>query len=404
MSTKNDQRGFVFSLDASLSVLVILVVLAGAVRMAGPELVYEQHGYLRLERYANDALRAMELTGVMDNIVALVKHGDNAAAEVLARAELRKILPAEVQFRFVVGHEADPRLVVYPSDAEERANWEAAWRDATEVAIATRMSTLPPRRRPYRVLAWLDDDEDQAFMDEIERCTGWEVTRTSSEGRFRKEILRWDTEVVPNQRYYNAIFIPDAQEDFDASTERNLVMFSLYMGRLVVGGDTLWYNSPPDTWWFYEVLGVDYRYIGRPPLDNRHTGMHIIDDNHPITASPYYVSYRVDYAGENYRLYVYRPPLLVSTQVLAQWDNGNTTGVDPLPWRGIIFRQQYVGGELGRVGIGVLFNMRLAQSAMGANVGKDDWVMLARRAIGGDVAAWEFEPVTLHVWRGPEVD
>ncbi len=399
MSTRSDQRGFVFSLDASLSVLVVLIVLAGVARVAGPEATYGQHGYLRLERYANDALEAAIQTGSLENILSLVRHGDYEDAKALAQSEFRRILPMEVQFKLVIG---DNRLTVYPSD---EAEWGDAFLGAEEIAAAARMSTFPPRRRPYRVLAWLDDDEDRAFMDEVERCTGWEVTRTDRESFFRKEILRWDTTVSPPERYYHAVFIPDAQRNFTGSTESNLVTFSLYIGRLVVGGDTLWYNSPPDTWWFYEVLGVDYRYIGRPPLDNRHTGMHIIEDDHPITASPYYISYRVDYAGENYYLYVYRSPLLVGgvTTVLAQWDNVPTVGgIDAPPWRGIIFRDEYVTGELGRKGIGVLFNMRFAQSAMDANVGKDDWVTLVRRAICSD-DAWEFEPITLYTWRGEAV-
>lgn len=399
MSFQADRKGFIFSLDATLGILVVMVVMAGVVRVAGPELTYGQYGYLRLERYANDALEVMQLTGTMDNIVTLIKHGYTEKAENLARMELKKILPAEVQFKLVIG---DNRLTVYPSGA---AGWAGAFSNAEEIATAARMSTLPPKERPFRVLVWVDDNLDNAFVDEVTRCTGWEVTKTGDETFFRNEILRWDIAVWPNERYYKAVFIPDAQRDFNAQTESNLVTFSLYIGRLVVGGDTMWNDaSRDDVWWFWEVLGVDYRYIGKPPLDDRHTGMHIIDDTHSITASPYYACYRVGYAGQNYSLYVYRPPLLVSTQILARWDNGNTAGVDPLPWRGIIFRKKYVEGELGRVGTGVLFNMRLAQSAMGANVGKDDWVTLARRAIYWDGAqTWEFQPVTLYVWRGPKM-
>jgi len=403
MSFQGDQRGFIFSLDATLAMLVVMIVMAGVARAAGPEQTYGQHGSLRLERYANDALEVIQLTGALDNIVTFVKHRDNAKAENLARTELRKILPAEVQFKLVVGSENNPRLAVYPSDTGKRAKWNKAWDNTTERATATRMSILSPSGRPFRVLVWIDDALDNAFVDEVTRCTGWEVTKTSDETFFRNEILRWDTAVTPNERYYKAVFIPDAQRDFSAETESSLVTFSLYIGRLVVGGDTMWNDaSREDVWWFWEVLGVDYKYIGRPPQDKRHTGMHIIDDTHPITASPYRVCYRVDYAGEDYYLYVYRPPLLVSTQILAQWDNGNTAGVDPLPWRGIIFRRKYVEGELGRVGTGVLFNMRMAQSAMGADVGKEDWVTLARRAIYWEGETWQFEPVTLYVWRGEE--
>ena len=156
----------------------------------------------------------------------------------------------------------------------------------------------------------------------------------------------------------------------------------------------------------YEVLGVDPSYIARPSRDARNTGMELIADNHPITTSPYYIGYRTAYAGSSYYMYVYRPSAAVAsvTNVLAQWDNvPEAGGIDAPPWRGIVFRDVYLEGELGRKGTGVLFNMRLAQSAIGANVGRMDWITMARRAIYWGDADWTFKPITLYVWRGGAV-
>ncbi|MBA7604355.1 hypothetical protein ES703_11475 [subsurface metagenome] len=135
MSFRRDKKGFIFSLDATLAMLVILIMMAGVARIAGPELTYGQHGYLRLERYANDALEVMQLIGTMDNIVDLVKHGENDSAKNLARADLRNILPEEVQFKFVVGN----RLTVYPSNS---ADWSTVLSNAEEIAVATRVCLL----------------------------------------------------------------------------------------------------------------------------------------------------------------------------------------------------------------------------------------------------------------------
>jgi len=135
MSFRRDKKGFIFSLDAALAMLVMLIMMAGVARVVGPELTYGQHGYLRLERYANDTLEVMQLLGTMDNIVDFVRQGENGSAKSLARAELRKILPEEVQFKFVIGD----RLTVYPSDA---AGWSTAFSNAKEIAVATRMSTF----------------------------------------------------------------------------------------------------------------------------------------------------------------------------------------------------------------------------------------------------------------------
>jgi hypothetical protein len=86
--------------------------------------------------------------------------------------------------------------------------------------------------------------------------------------------------------------------------------------------------------------------------------------------------------------------------------------MNPTPWPGIIWWGEFFrepgspGWVPGFYYQTVLFNVRLAQSAMDdttnpPNAGKDDWVLLARRAIGINVS--EFKPATLYVWRGGEV-
>ncbi|GAI17546.1 MAG: hypothetical protein E3J80_02015 [Hadesarchaea archaeon] len=144
MSFRRDRRGFIFSLDATLAMLVVLIVMTGVARVAGPELTYGQHGYLRLERYANDALEVMELTGAMDIIENLLAQGEISEAGNLAENVLRKILPGEVQFRLRIGVENNPRLDnVYPS-AGKHAEWRAAFENAAEIAVAARVSIFPP--------------------------------------------------------------------------------------------------------------------------------------------------------------------------------------------------------------------------------------------------------------------
>lgn len=144
MSFRRDRRGFIFSLDATLAMLVVLIVMAGVARITEPELVYGQHGYLRLERYANDALEVMELSGTMDSIKNLLAQGEKSKAENLAENELRKILPGEVQFRLRIGAEDNPRLDNVYSSAGKHAEWRAAFENAEEIAVAARVSIFPP--------------------------------------------------------------------------------------------------------------------------------------------------------------------------------------------------------------------------------------------------------------------
>ncbi len=135
MSFRRDRRGFIFSLDATLAMLIMIIVMAGVARVSGPEMVYGQHGYLRLERYANDALTVMDTLDILENIVRDVEYGDTASAENTARAWLRKILPEDVQFKLVFG---DDLLTAYPTDAP---GWSSAFSAAGEVATAVRMAT-----------------------------------------------------------------------------------------------------------------------------------------------------------------------------------------------------------------------------------------------------------------------
>ena len=400
MSFRRDEKGFIFSLDAALAMLVILIMMAGVARIAGPELTYGQHGYLRLERYANDTLEVMQLVGTMDNIVNLVKNGENNSAENLARAELREILPEEVQFKFVVGN----RLTVYPSDA---TNWGTAFSNAEEIAVATRMSTIPEN---HKILAWLDDEVDEDLMRELINYTGWENKSTSNKTEFWNEVSPgW------GQKDYDVIFIPDADTDLDSNNPGeiwDLILWAWYGsrltgGRIVVGGDTFYNNWGQNSahyfdTYFWELLGVVFTWTGssgvRPtsisgnPLDN----MHIIDGNNFVTA-PYEYCDNIEY-NEDYTQYIYTP--INNQWVVAQWEDVPGGVTPPVP--GIIVRPAgtTVAGSYEILDPGVLFNMNFAESAMDPDnpIGTEDWINLARRAIGYDQL---FERITLYVWRGP---
>ncbi len=402
MSFRRDSRGFIFSLDATLAMLVVLIVMAGVARVGGPGPIYEQHGYLRLERYANDALEVMQLTGTLDDIVDLVMAGDNSGAENLARAELRKILPDEVQFKLVVG---DNRLAVYPSDAGERANWDNAFASAKEIAVATRISLL---KESIKVLAWLDDPLDENFMTELRKGTNWLVKTTSKYKEFKNEIDRRNPD---GSVYYDVVFMPDGNtKKFSAGSLWKITDYSLDGGKLVFGGKTLWTNREVEgvnillAAFGVEDWGTPPELVGEPEFNY----MHISDDTDFITA-PYYICSRIEYSGETYEQYVYQPftgPISGGkVHVIAQWDNvPSGWTIDPTPWPGIISREAgFTWAGYTFPGQAVLFNMRFAQSAMDPDdpKGTEDWITLARRAI--DSYEPTFGPITLYVWRGQGV-
>ncbi len=149
---RSDSRGFVFSLDASLAMLVVMLVMAGVATVNGAKFTYEQQGFLKMERIANDALEVLYSTGQMDNenyfvntidnIVALLNENtaeNRSQAENYAENELKKILPNYLNFRMRIGSENDPRLDnVYPTLGNDN-NWRAAFDNALEMASANRI-------------------------------------------------------------------------------------------------------------------------------------------------------------------------------------------------------------------------------------------------------------------------
>jgi len=418
------EKGFVFSLDACLSLLLVMIVVAGVARVGEAALIYEQQGYLRLQNYANDALETMSLTGSMDNIADLVIRGQIDQAKALARQELEKVLPEEVQFKLVIGPENNPDLVVYPSDG---ANWDNAFNNAGERAVAARV--LPRRPITKHVLAWIDDPLDEAFMDEVQEGTNWEVTRVSTDSAFRSQILRSNPQ---GGLYYDVIFVPDDNTvRWSQTTKNRLLTYNANKGRLAFGGMTLYKNCYPiqtyTDWLLMEYMGVGEVYpqgwgsvqpgggpvlVGRPEFNE----MVITDILEEITLPPpFFVGYKVKYSGQKYAQYLYIPrtthPILVP-KVVAEWDNVPSGWlINPTPWPGIIwwgefFRKPGEPGAPGWFYQTILFNTRLAQSAMDSttdppNAGKEDWILLARRAIGIRVS--EFKPATLYVWRGVAV-
>jgi hypothetical protein len=412
LTLRRDNRGFVFSLDASLALFVVLMVVVGVARVGGSGLAYEQQGYLRLERHANDALETMILTGSLDNLVDLMAKGDNTAARALARAELGKALPSEVQFKLVVGDNFE----VYPSD---NVGWSTTFASAPELAVAARVTPRFTRATTARILAWLggpDDKKDQLdddFMGAVENFAGrtsadWHVTRVYREVDFRSELLKG--------QYYDVVFMPDVEVNFNDTTTWRLILYSFGGGKVVVGGKTLRYNySGAWDWLLWWLLGVEW--TGRPPPElvgaPEYDKMEIIDDTRYVTL-PYDNGDRIRYSGVSYEQYVYTRISgiwdLRKIHVLAEWDNKPAgVPVTPFPWPGIIIRDaRWTRGGWTFLGPSVLFNMRLAQNAMDPSLDptlKDtnNWVQLAARAIGY-LGTSELKPVVLYVWRGEGVD
>lgn len=406
MSLRNDRRGFIFSLDATLAILVTLVVLAGVIQIGTSSSTYEQHGYLRLERYAEDAIEVMYQTGVLDNVIESIVTGDLSRAGKIARDNLRAILPPEIQFKFLIGNEENPYLDnVYPSTDNQA--WAAVFENVEERAVAIRVTGK--RLVPLKVLVWVDTrlHSDQVEMienfAEIIRLSSWDLRTENDETRFRNYLLggmNWVPDVV---------FIPDSRRISESTKDALIWHYNVSYGGVVAGGGFLNYNGDYN----FPFFGIWVRLFPPPPLLNSelgHENMHVTNHVHPVTAvSPDYV----EYAGDEYPVYEYiflhpntcqkATPLVEN---LGYWP-GTSLPWPWLPcgdqeWVALTARWESVIGE-NEYRRTVLFNAHLAQSAM-EGVGTDDWIDLAQRAIEwASGATLKFNPIKLYVWRGEEV-
>lgn len=377
MNFEDNQKGFIFSLDATLAILVAMIGLAGVAQVGGSTITYRQHGYLKLERKANDALTVLSLDKTMENAVRMVEQQKYENAEELLRSKLKKILPSEIQFKLSI----ENTITVYP---DETKNWSKIFENAEEVAVSTSLMPMSPSDN-FRVLAFLDgdgdEDREEEFLNDIKEPY-WTVVKTTDKSAFGDEILRKENGVY----FYHTIFIPDAGTDFSDETIENLLNFS-ENGRILAGGETLQNNEDDN---FLDKFGIGSMGTSRDISKSDEIENMFIQrpDHHVIGGSPFYLNHRVDYEGDH--VYDYEKD---EGTILSKWGTGPES--QDLHENGIIFRDE--NGE--NPGTCVFFNMNFVQSSITENVGSSDWKLLAKRAIYWKGPLFEFRPLKLYLWR-----
>ncbi|KXA88972.1 hypothetical protein AKJ62_04080 [candidate division MSBL1 archaeon SCGC-AAA259D14] len=144
MFLKNDERGFIFTLDGTLAVLISILGLAAVTAVGSSTTIYEQQGYRGLGEYADQALQVLEVNGAMDEIENLISSTSTYAdsAELLAENQLREILPTGIRFRMKIGGESNILLDnVYPTYDNHDA-WRERYENAEDIVRAVRISII----------------------------------------------------------------------------------------------------------------------------------------------------------------------------------------------------------------------------------------------------------------------
>ena len=388
------EGGFVLSLDAVFALLLTTMLVAGVAKVGLPSLSYEEHGYERLSRLSSDALLCLEQGGLLTEAVEMLTLRVPAVenAKLILREGLRSLLPSYLQFRLDIrlpptlqaklGME---RLKVYPDDSPL---WENFFENQlAETASCTRTTVDFMMLENLRILAWVDENDENVFLDNIHSLRPlWTIVRTSNETFFRNQVSPPLNENTPH-----VVFLPDVGILFSGGTRQALESGNRNGWFGVVGGGATMINN--NTREFQRIFWARLWTSKKQKQDIR-----IVDNTHYITEN-FLVGEDVPYLDDMAQ-YRYEPRRGRRVYVLAQsyrtWpspprrrDNSAILAKDALTQISGFYRRERA----------VLFNTHFVESAT-QGVGENQWLTLVIRAI-----EWcsrrkpEFEPVTLYVWR-----
>lgn len=249
---KEDNEGFIFSLDATLAVLVALVALAGIASVGNSLAMSEHFGRLRLQRVGQDAIRVLNMEGTFEDAILAMEAADKPRAERIIRENLNKALPDHIQFKLYIRDQ----LSVFPTDGNED-KWEDLYENAKDRTVTNFLSKVPAKENYFRVLAWTPEPREEDFVDNIQDIRPlWYIKKTTNLESFVDNIEKEDEEGNP---FYDAIFIPDADIQFSPGTIQSLIDFAEQHGRLAVAGDTLYNNQNTvnsDAANFTDIFGI----------------------------------------------------------------------------------------------------------------------------------------------------
>ncbi len=446
MGFKRDQKGFVFTLDATLALLIATMVVAGVAQI-GSSNNYEQFSSLRMERQANDALRVLVLNGTTDRALNLMKEGaDKNKIRKVFRENLNEIFSDEIKFRLSIG---ENQIVVYPGS--NVTYWENVYENAKNRTISSQLASVSPDENYFRALAWAPETREERFVDNMsERRPYWyikKITNRSEQSKFRDEIKKKKNN--EEYEYYDAVFIPDADIQFQSDTIDELQSFA-DKGRLVIGGRTLYLNEDvrnPDVSNFTQTFGIinknddpptnnqDIREWDRESLKNeiesdvtgRFDGffMVVCPTQNAISRyeNPLIKNFtpiqRIDYRGDNvYTFDDFKDATTVSNpdfsteqhdpsqpdidwdtntaKVLTQWSHYVSEDQAP-DLAGLITNDTSPGTEEGAA---VFIGANFVQNVIEENVSSDEWYKLVMNSISGS-GGYEFfnRPIKLSIWK-----
>ncbi|MTK63546.1 MAG: hypothetical protein F8N15_03165 [Methanobacterium sp.] len=101
MSDKMDEKGFLFTTDAVLA-LVVVIVLTASVVTYGLLPIYQGQNHQHLEAIADSALETMEQDGTLRQAAVQYANNNTTGAQTLLTNELNNIIPATVGYKLTM--------------------------------------------------------------------------------------------------------------------------------------------------------------------------------------------------------------------------------------------------------------------------------------------------------------
>lgn len=232
---RNDNDGFIFSLDATLAIVVSLIALATVASLGSSLTTHKQFGRLRLQRTAQDAVKVLSMKGTFEKAVLEMEAADYDEAEKVLRENLKIALPEHTQFRLFIRNQ----LSVYPTD---NSKWDDLYENLDDRTVSNFHFSVPAKENYFRTLAWTPENREENFVDNISEMRPlWYIKKVKNEDNFVENVKKKDKD-GNSYEFYDAVFIPDADILFREETLEALKNFATN-GRLVVSGDTLYNNQ-----------------------------------------------------------------------------------------------------------------------------------------------------------------
>ncbi len=268
------EKGFIFTLDGTLAVLISLIVLTGVAQIGTSSTHYSQHGSQQLQYYANDGLRSLKLEGAVREAIELANENQDEEARKLIRKNLTSAFPEGVQYKFQVGGNTDMWIDnVYPTE-DPNENWERRMENAEELTTATSITVDTIELVDnLDVLVWIDDPVENDFVEEVLKgYSGWTIKTTDNEAKFRDYLQ--SAQIYNDDNFQtDVVFIPDS-DGWDKKTTDELMTFNFWAGTeenfgggVVAAGDTVssnyWHGwefpflNTPSYWAF--IFGINTR-------------------------------------------------------------------------------------------------------------------------------------------------